>query len=110
LRRRLHDQAAEHGRRGGGHGTAARLGSGGRDHRGPAERRRGQRPLVTEPEGARMGEDAPMPHRLERFLAEVDPDSKATVVSYTPISGGYSRVTALAEVRWADVSHEKLIL
>ena len=40
----------------------------------------------------------------------MEPDGKATVTGYKPISGGYSRVTALAEVRWADGREEKLIL
>ena len=38
-----------------------------------------------------------MPARLERFLAAVEPALGATVTSYRPISGGYSRVTAVAE-------------
>ena len=44
-----------------------------------------------------MADETPMPERLERFLAEVEPELEATVVSYRPISGGYSRVTALAD-------------
>jgi aminoglycoside phosphotransferase (APT) family kinase protein len=57
-----------------------------------------------------MADETPMPQRLERFLAEVEPDLKATVVSYRPISGGYSRVTAVADVRTADGSEQKLIV
>ena len=50
-----------------------------------------------------------MPERLERFLAEVAPDLDASVVSYRPISGGYSRVTAVAEIRTAGGT-EQLVL
>ena len=55
-------------------------------------------------------DEIPMPQRLERFLAAVAPELGATVVSYTPISGGYSRVTAVAEIRTADGAQRKLIL
>jgi aminoglycoside phosphotransferase (APT) family kinase protein len=57
-----------------------------------------------------LDDTMPMPERLERFLAEVEPDLKATVVAYRPISGGYSRVTAMAEIRAADGSEQKLIV
>ena len=57
-----------------------------------------------------MGDDASLPIRFERFLAAVQPGRKATVTAFKPISGGYSRVTALVEVRWDDGAHEKLIL
>ena len=57
-----------------------------------------------------MDDDAAMPERLERFLAAVAPDLKATVVSYRPISGGYSRVTALADIRTAGGEEQKLVL
>jgi aminoglycoside phosphotransferase (APT) family kinase protein len=55
-------------------------------------------------------DETPMPERLERFLAEIDPDLAATIVSYRPISGGYSRVTALTEIRTADGAIQKLVL
>jgi aminoglycoside phosphotransferase (APT) family kinase protein len=64
---------------------------------------------VKKEEGA-MDDDAPMPVRFERFLAAVEPDRTATVTGFKPISGGYSRVTALVEVRWGDGEDEKLIL
>jgi aminoglycoside phosphotransferase (APT) family kinase protein len=48
--------------------------------------------------------------RLERFLADVEPGRGARVVSYQPISGGYSRISARASVRWADGREETLIL
>src|SRR5688572_13819491 len=57
-----------------------------------------------------MATEIPMPDRLERFLADVEPDLKATVVSYRPISGGYSRITALADIRAADGGEQKLIV
>ena len=52
-----------------------------------------------------------MIERLERFLADVEPGRGARVVSYQPISGGYSRISARASVRWeADGREETLIL
>jgi aminoglycoside phosphotransferase (APT) family kinase protein len=51
-----------------------------------------------------------MTQRLERFLAAVEPDRSAEVVSYQPISGGYSRISARARVRWADGNEETFIL
>ena len=50
------------------------------------------------------------PERLERFLGEVAPDLAATVTSVTPISGGYSRLTSVAEIRTAEGSEQKLVL
>jgi aminoglycoside phosphotransferase (APT) family kinase protein len=55
-------------------------------------------------------DETPMPQRLERFLAEVEPELAATVVSYRPISGGYSRVTALVDISTADGGAQKLVL
>ena len=55
-------------------------------------------------------DDEPIPTRLERFLARVDPALGATVTSYEPISGGYSRVTAVAGIRTADGAEHKLVL
>ena len=42
-----------------------------------------------------------MIERLERFLADAEPGRGARVLSYQPISGGYSRISARASVRWA---------
>ena len=50
------------------------------------------------------------PERFERFLAEVAPDLGATVTSVTPITGGYSRFTSVADIRTADGSEQKLVL
>jgi aminoglycoside phosphotransferase (APT) family kinase protein len=55
-------------------------------------------------------DETPMAERLERFLAEVEPELDATVVSYRPISGGYSRVTALVEISTASGDGQKLVL
>jgi aminoglycoside phosphotransferase (APT) family kinase protein len=55
-------------------------------------------------------DEAPMSQRLERFLASVLPGRQATVLSCRPLAGGYSRATALAEVRWSDGIEEKLVL
>ena len=51
-----------------------------------------------------------MAQRLERFLTSVEPGRSAQVVSYQPISGGYSRISARASVRWADGTEETFIL
>jgi len=51
-----------------------------------------------------------MIERLERFLADAEPGRGARVLSYQPISGGYSRISARASVRWADGREETLIL
>jgi aminoglycoside phosphotransferase (APT) family kinase protein len=61
-------------------------------------------------EGGAVDDDTPMPVRFERFLAAVEPDRAASVTAFKPISGGYSRVTALVDVRWSDGDEEKLIL
>jgi aminoglycoside phosphotransferase (APT) family kinase protein len=55
-------------------------------------------------------DDAPMSERFQRFLDAVEPDRGATVISYRPISGGYSRVTAVSEVRWGDGAEERFVL
>ncbi len=53
---------------------------------------------------------APLAVRLERFLATVAPELDARVTSCRPISGGYSRVTTVADVRCADGSAQRLVL
>ena len=47
---------------------------------------------------------------LERFLNQMEPGRGPCVDSCQPISGGYSRETAIADVRWGDGEHERLIL
>jgi aminoglycoside phosphotransferase (APT) family kinase protein len=56
-----------------------------------------------------MIESSVMPARLEAFLAE-HAGQTATVTGYEPMSGGYSRLMALATIQWADGSTEKLVL
>ena len=56
-----------------------------------------------------MDNDTPMAERLERFLAEVAPDLGATVTSVRAISGGYSRLTSVAQIRLADGLEQKLV-
>jgi aminoglycoside phosphotransferase (APT) family kinase protein len=51
-----------------------------------------------------------MPERVGRFLAETAPELGAEVLSYRPISGGYSRVTSVVEIGTSDGSKQKLIL
>jgi aminoglycoside phosphotransferase (APT) family kinase protein len=53
---------------------------------------------------------APMAVRFERFLAAVAPELDARVTGCRPISGGYSRVTAVADVRCVDGTEQKLVL
>jgi aminoglycoside phosphotransferase (APT) family kinase protein len=52
----------------------------------------------------------PMSQRLESFLASVEGPRRPTVLSYEPIIGGYSRLTAVAQVRWEEGEDEKLIV
>lgn len=48
--------------------------------------------------------------RFERFLAVVAPDRAGRVVDCEAITGGYSRISARARVRWADGAQETFIL
>ena len=48
--------------------------------------------------------------RFQAFLDAVEPDRGATVLSASPLPGGYSRDTVMAEVQWADGSIEKFVL
>lgn len=48
--------------------------------------------------------------RFQAFLDAVEPDRGATVLSASPIPGGYSRDTVMAEVQWADGTTEKFVL
>lgn len=49
--------------------------------------------------------------RIERLLAGMAPELEVVeLVSYRPISGGYSRVTSVVEVRTAGGDQQKLIL
>jgi aminoglycoside phosphotransferase (APT) family kinase protein len=48
--------------------------------------------------------------RLERFLASEEPGRRPRVRECRPISGGYSRVSAIAEVAWSDGEVERLVL
>jgi aminoglycoside phosphotransferase (APT) family kinase protein len=47
---------------------------------------------------------------FQRFLDAVEPDRGGTVTSFRPISGGYSRLSALGEVQWGDGATETLVL
>jgi aminoglycoside phosphotransferase (APT) family kinase protein len=47
---------------------------------------------------------------FERFLASVEPDRPAAVTAFRPVSGGYSRLTAVADVSWADGGTERFVL
>jgi aminoglycoside phosphotransferase (APT) family kinase protein len=47
---------------------------------------------------------------LQRFLDHVEPERQPTVTSFRPISGGYSRLSALGDVRWADGTEETFVL
>jgi aminoglycoside phosphotransferase (APT) family kinase protein len=47
---------------------------------------------------------------LQRFLDHAEPDRGPTVASFRPISGGYSRLSALATVQWGDGNEETFVL
>src|SRR5580658_9118103 len=51
--------------------------------------------------------DAPS---LQRFLDHVEAGRGGTVTVFRPISGGYSRLSALAAVQWADGTEESFVL
>src|SRR3984957_13282542 len=48
--------------------------------------------------------------RFERFLAAVEPAREGRVVACEAITGGYSRISARARVRWRDGVEETFIL
>jgi aminoglycoside phosphotransferase (APT) family kinase protein len=48
--------------------------------------------------------------RFERFLAAVEPDRAGRVIACEAITGGYSRISARALVRWDDGAEETFIL
>ena len=48
--------------------------------------------------------------RFERFLAAVEPARAGRVLTYEPISGGYSRISARSTVEWGDGSRETFVL
>ena len=47
---------------------------------------------------------------LQRFLDKHAANRSPTVTSFRPISGGYSRLSALGQVRWSDGSEESFVL
>jgi aminoglycoside phosphotransferase (APT) family kinase protein len=47
---------------------------------------------------------------FERFLTAMEPERSAAVTAFRPISGGYSRLTAIADVRWGDGMTERFVL
>ncbi len=51
-----------------------------------------------------------MTTRFERFLTAVEPERRPRVLSYQPISGGYSRISARSTVRWASGAEETFVL
>ena len=48
--------------------------------------------------------------RFERFLAAVEPARQGRVIACEAITGGYSRISARAQVRWRDGVEETFIL
>ena len=47
---------------------------------------------------------------LQRFLDAIEPGRQPVVISVTPVAGGYSRDTAIAEVQWAAGVSERFVL
>jgi len=47
---------------------------------------------------------------LQRFLDSVAPNRQATVSAVSPLTGGYSRDTAIGEVIWDDGERQRLVL
>jgi aminoglycoside phosphotransferase (APT) family kinase protein len=62
----------------------------------------------------RGGNVAHEPHlgapSFQRLLDDIESARGGTVAEFRPISGGYSRLSALATVRWADGSQESFVL
>ena len=57
-----------------------------------------------------MPEPTMTPDALERFLAAAEPGRRASVTDFRAITGGYSRLSVVAEVRWDDGGTERLVL
>ena len=57
-----------------------------------------------------MSEAALDSESLQRFLNHVASDRQPAVTSFRPISGGYSRLSALGDVRWGDGTDETFVL
>jgi aminoglycoside phosphotransferase (APT) family kinase protein len=47
---------------------------------------------------------------FERFLAAAEPGRRAAVTALHPITGGYSRLTAVADVQWDGGATERFVL
>jgi aminoglycoside phosphotransferase (APT) family kinase protein len=47
---------------------------------------------------------------LQRFLDHAEARRQPTVTAFRPISGGYSRLSALGDVRWGDGTEETFVL
>jgi aminoglycoside phosphotransferase (APT) family kinase protein len=57
-----------------------------------------------------MPEPTMTPEALERFLASVAPERHGRVTAFRPVTGGYSRLSASAEVQWDGGGTERLAL
>lgn len=47
---------------------------------------------------------------LQRFLDAIEPGRQPVVTTVTPVAGGYSRDTAIAEVQWSGGTSERFVL
>jgi len=47
---------------------------------------------------------------LQKFIDRVEPDRGGEVAAFRPISGGYSRLSALGTIRWRDGAEETFVL
>lgn len=61
-------------------------------------------------EGTAMADPAFTRDGFAALLAAREPARRPTVTAFAPISGGYSRLTAVAEVAWDDASPERFVL
>ncbi len=57
-----------------------------------------------------MPEPTMTPEALERFLGCVEPGRRPSVTAFRAITGGYSRLSVVADVRWGDGGTERLVL
>lgn len=57
-----------------------------------------------------MPEPTMTPEALERFLGSVEPGRRPSVTAFRAITGGYSRLSVVADVRWDDGGTDRLVL
>lgn len=57
-----------------------------------------------------MPDAAFSPEAFAALLAAREPSRRASVTAFAPVTGGYSRLTAMADVEWDDAPPERFVL